>query len=218
MEKSMAPKPTPQRRQRKKLQTASHLSGIAFALFEKQGFDAVSMEHIAEQADVAKATLYSYFPVKEALLAHRFREDIAAGMAERAVALKEHRSFYARMRYLLAESAAWHAERRVYLPHYVRYLTSNAYGVRVSGQPSYATESMMILAGLVQAGQQSGEVSRSLSAERIALNLQFLLFAAMTAWLADPGQSLTTLFLSAFDVLMHGVAESPQVPSNDSVP
>ena len=36
------------------------------------------------EADVAKATLYKYFPVKEAIIAHCFREEIATGMAERA--------------------------------------------------------------------------------------------------------------------------------------
>src|SRR3546814_2502837 len=68
------------RRQRKRAQTANHLSATAFRLFETHGYDVVAMEQIAAEADVAKATLYNYFPVKEALIAHRFREDIAAGM------------------------------------------------------------------------------------------------------------------------------------------
>src|SRR3546814_11076045 len=86
----------------------------------------VAMEQIAAEADVAKATLYNYFPVKEALIAHRFRADIAAGMAERAAALAARKTFEARMRNLLRESAAWHSARKVYLPHYLRYLTSQA--------------------------------------------------------------------------------------------
>lgn len=48
------------------------------------GYEAVCMEQIADAADVAKATLYNYFPVKEALIGHRFREDTATGMADRA--------------------------------------------------------------------------------------------------------------------------------------
>src|SRR3546814_113479 len=114
------------RRQRKRAQTANHLSATAFRLFETHGYDVVAMEQIAAEADVAKATLYNYFPVKEALIAHRFREDIAAGMAERAAALAARKTFEARMRYLLRESAAWHSARKVYLPHYLRYLTSQA--------------------------------------------------------------------------------------------
>ena len=67
------------RRQRKREQTASHLAATAFRLFETHGYDMVSMELIADEADVAKATLYNYFQVKEALLAHCFREDIGVG-------------------------------------------------------------------------------------------------------------------------------------------
>src|SRR3546814_7183291 len=92
----------------------------------------VAMEQIAAEADVAKATLYNYFPVKEALIAHRFREDIAAGMAERAAALAARKTFEARMRYLLRESAAWHSARKVYLSHYLRYLTRDRKSTRLN--------------------------------------------------------------------------------------
>ena len=96
--KLIPPKTT--RRQRKQDQTADHLSATAYRLFETHGYDAVSMEQVADVADVAKATLYKYFPVKEALIAHRFRMDIAAGMAARAEALLAHQTFDSRMRYL----------------------------------------------------------------------------------------------------------------------
>src|SRR3546814_7897467 len=45
------------RRQRKRAQTANHLSATAFRLFETHGYDVVAMEQIAAEADVAKATL-----------------------------------------------------------------------------------------------------------------------------------------------------------------
>jgi AcrR family transcriptional regulator len=195
------------RRQRKRELTANHLSAIAFRLFETHGYDAVAMEEIAAEADVAKATLYNYFPVKEALLAHRFREDIAAGMAERAAALAAHKSFDARMRYLLRESAAWHAARKVYLPHYLRYLTSQAhYGDEISADATPATDSRRILTLMFQSGQASGEVDTRQPAAQIAWSFEYLLFGAMAAWLADPRTDLTKRFLAAFDLTMHGVA------------
>jgi len=43
-------------------------------LFRNQGFDNTTTEDIAEASDVAKRTLYSYFPVKEAIVsAHWIR-------------------------------------------------------------------------------------------------------------------------------------------------
>ena len=203
------------RRQRKRDRTASHLSATAFALFEAHGYDSVSMEQIADAADVAKATLYNYFPVKEALLAHRFREDIAAGMVERASALAAHKTFETRMRYLLRESAAWHAQRRAYLPHYLRFLTTRShYGEQGGDSTCHDSGSWQILTLMFRAAQESGEVSCAQSAEQIAWSFQYLLFAAVSAWLLDPGSDLTQRFLAAFDLAMYGVAPpSPAMPA-----
>lgn len=165
------------------------------------------MEQIADKADVAKATLYKYFPVKEALIAHRFREDIAAGMVERAPALAVHKTFEARMRYLLRESAAWHMERKTYLPHYLRFLTSQAhYGEKVSSASSHDSGIRKILTLMFQAAQQSGEVAREQSAAQLAWSFEYLLFGAVTAWLTDPSRNLEVRFLAAFDLTLHGVA------------
>lgn len=203
--------PATDRRSRKRQQTACHLSTTAFRLFELHGYSAVSMEQIADEADVAKATLYNHFPVKEALLAHRFREDIAAGMAERATALSSHKTFEDRMRYLLRESAAWHAPRKAYLPHYLRYLTSRAcYGDEVSSESTYNSDSRQILTLMFQAAQQSGELDTRQPAAQIAWSFEYLLFGAVAAWLADPSTDLTKRFLDAFDLTMRGMTPRPR--------
>ena len=200
-------KPPSDRRGRKRQRTASHLSATAFRLFESKGYEAISMEQIADEADVAKATLYNYFPIKEALIAHRFREDIATGMSERATALAAHKTFDARMRYLLRESAAWHTARKAYLPHYLRFLTSQAhYGSESLRHSIYDSGTRQILTLMLQAAQQSGEVATRQTAAQIAWSFEYLLFGAVSAWLADPGKNLTERFLSAFDLVLHGVA------------
>jgi AcrR family transcriptional regulator len=211
--------PPPDRRERKRQRLASHLSATAFELFEADGYDMVTMEQIADEADVAKATLYNYFPVKEALIAHRFREDIAAGMAERASSLTAHKTFDSRMRYLLRESAAWHAERKVYLPHYLRFLTNR---LHANGKPSLEkdqdSDAREILQRMFQTGQAAGEVGTSQTAAQIAWSFEYLLFAAVSAWLADPSKNLTERFLAAFDLAMHGVATTRGVASSKSRP
>lgn len=201
------------RRERKRDQTADHLSATAYRLFEAHGYDAVAMEQIAAAADVAKATLYKYFPVKEALIAHRFRLDIAAGMAERAGALASYPTFEARMRYLLRESAVWHAERRVYLPHYIRYLTSEAQRCAPTpGAVTVRSDTRSILAAMFRAAQQTGEIDAAHVAEEIAVSFEYLLLAAVNRWLATPVPDLTERYLAAFDLLMYGVARRPRDP------
>jgi AcrR family transcriptional regulator len=207
--------PEGSRRQRKREHTANHLAATAFRLFEAHGYDVVAMEQIADEADVAKATLYKYFPVKEALIAHRFREDIAAGMVERAATLTAHKTFEARMGYLLRESAAWHSARKAYLPHYLRYLTSQArYGDEAPVGKSTDPGSRQILTLMFEAGQHSGEVDTRQPAAQIAWSFEYLLFGAVAAWLADPSKDLTERFLAAFDLAMHGLSTAP--PTNRS--
>lgn len=198
------------RRQRKRVQTENHLAATAFRLFERHGYDVVAMEQIATEADVAKATLYKYFPVKEALIAHQFRVDIAAGMTDRAASLAVHLTFDARMRYLLAESAAWHSARREYLRHYLRYLTSQAqYDSESIGKKPAETLSRQILTHMFQDGQNAGEVGTEQTAAQIAWSFEYLLFGAIAAWLTDSSTDLTQRFLAAFALCMHGVAMRP---------
>ena len=45
------------RRERKRSQTLDHLAATAFALFEAHGYDAVTMEQIAAQADATVGCL-----------------------------------------------------------------------------------------------------------------------------------------------------------------
>lgn len=58
----------PSRRARKKERTRREIYDAAMALFERQGFDAVTVEAICDAADVARATFFLHFPTKAALL------------------------------------------------------------------------------------------------------------------------------------------------------
>jgi AcrR family transcriptional regulator len=66
------------RRDRKRIATRDAIRTAALDLFMDRGFDAVSVEQVAEAADVGASTVYRHFPTKEDLvLAH-----LAARQAE----------------------------------------------------------------------------------------------------------------------------------------
>lgn len=202
------------RRERKREQTANHLAATAFRLFEAHGYDAVAMEQVAAEADVAKGTLYNYFPVKEALLAHQFREEIAAGMAGLAPVLAQHTSFRARMQGLLKASAQWNASRRPYLPHYLRFRMTQI-GVQPDTSSSTSPHSGVhqILETLFRAAQGQGEVRTDLAPTELAWMFEFLCMGAVMVWLRLPDDSLEQRFLRALDVLFDGVA-APASPDH----
>lgn len=56
------------RRDRKRLETRSGLAAIALELFAERGFDAVTVNDIADRADVDPSTFYRHFGSKEAVI------------------------------------------------------------------------------------------------------------------------------------------------------
>lgn len=60
--------PAAGRRERHKLDVYRRIRQAAVALFRRQGYEATTVEQIADRADVAKGTVFNYFPSKHALL------------------------------------------------------------------------------------------------------------------------------------------------------
>lgn len=91
-------------RDRKKAQTRRRIAAAALELFSRRGFEAVTINEICEAAEVARATLFSYFPTKESLALHGvWGDDLAGIVARRAPeqspleALRAHSRAYAAM-------------------------------------------------------------------------------------------------------------------------
>jgi AcrR family transcriptional regulator len=53
-------------RERKKLRTRRALADAALRLFTEQSFDEITLEEVAEEAEVSKSTFFRFFPAKEA--------------------------------------------------------------------------------------------------------------------------------------------------------
>jgi AcrR family transcriptional regulator len=57
-------------RERKKARTRAAIQAAALELFERQGYDATTVDQIAERAEVSAATFFRYFPTKEDVVLH----------------------------------------------------------------------------------------------------------------------------------------------------
>jgi AcrR family transcriptional regulator len=76
----------PDRRTRKRLATRQRISDTASRLFVERGFDQVTVDEIAEAADVARMTVFNHFARKEDMffdLDEEGREDLLAALEKR---------------------------------------------------------------------------------------------------------------------------------------
>src|ERR1700746_71916 len=71
------------RRERKKLEIRARILATAIELFSKRGLEVVTVEEVAEAADIGKGTIYNYFSTKEDIVV-AFMADLEAKVQARA--------------------------------------------------------------------------------------------------------------------------------------
>ncbi|OFQ47315.1 TetR/AcrR family transcriptional regulator [Achromobacter xylosoxidans] len=200
--------PAPGLRERKRQQTLDHLAQTAYRLFETLGYEVVTMEQIAAQADVSKGTLYNHFPVKEALLAHRFHAELAASMVDLLPRLRAVPGFAARLRRVLHASAHWSEANRAYLGPYLRYRLSTLRPDAQGDGHSPRSGLQTLFHSLITQGQQAGQLRADLPADLLTHQLQFLHLGALLRWLDLPGASLRREFDALLSLFLQGAAPS----------
>jgi AcrR family transcriptional regulator len=209
MTASIMPSTRISRRTRKRLQLADRIAAIAYGLFEKQGYDTITMEQVAATADIAKGTLYKYFPIKEALLAHQFQRDIESGMSPLWQVLDQQNSFAAQLRCLLHASAKWYEARRIYVAAYVRYqLTTANFDAGDAAQQHLPSGARQILLRLCATGQRRGDVRSDLSAGQLAVMLDSMCLTAVMIWLGTAHGNLKDQFDVLLRLALNGVGPS----------
>lgn len=80
-------KPTPPRQTRKRLATRQRISDVATRLFIERGFDDVTVDEIADTADVSRMTVFNHFSRKEDMffdLDDGGREDLMSALRNRS--------------------------------------------------------------------------------------------------------------------------------------
>jgi AcrR family transcriptional regulator len=71
-------------RERKKLRTRRALADAALRLFAEKGYDATTIDELADEAEVSKSTFFRFFPAKEAAAVEAEAEVWAAYLSELA--------------------------------------------------------------------------------------------------------------------------------------
>jgi len=194
---------------RKKERTRRDIYAAAMTLFAKRGFEHVTIEQICDAAGIAKATFFTHFPTKSALL-FEFHRLLAAELAAQLAGPRESAALeFRRMVDLFA--ARWLPQAEVMGAMLREFLATPAL---IPAAEDEARDLRQLIEGVVRHGQARGEISRAVS-PRLASTIFFATAAAiLSGHVFQEGEAtaeeVREQFLSA---LLHGLGAKPESPA-----
>lgn len=190
-------------RERKKLDTRRRIESVALDLFERDGFNATTIDDIATAADIAPRTFFHYFPTKE--------DVVLADYADRL----------GRIAGTLAEQPGteppWSALQRAFAVVAADYEVTQSQLLRrfriMANTPSVFARSLQLQAGwedtLADAltSRMGVEPDRDITPHLLAAAALAAMRASLRHWLAGGGvSSLPEHVTQCFDRLAQGIA------------
>jgi AcrR family transcriptional regulator len=208
------------RRERKKQETRRRIYSAAFELFLERGFDETTVEEIAERADVAKGTVFNYFPQKSSFLPAIF-EHWVNRITEELGPIEEWsgttRSKLEQLACFMANLGAESPElfRRAIFEH-LRSIP-DADGCMRAGPPVQQIVGMIrtVLSG----GIEAGDVRSDLNLDHGASLVEAAVFKTLVIWLMENGpfEEVRDEMSGKLDIIFEGVApRATQAKKNTS--
>jgi AcrR family transcriptional regulator len=202
-------------RERKARRTREAIVAAAIGLFDRRGFDATTVDEIAEAAEVSRRTVFRYFPTKEDILFFDWSDNLAllrrhltwAAEDESAVAVVR------RAVLVLTEALARSVERdpdiyRVRLGLMMKTPALMAYFFRLGLEWEAAVAEVV-------ATHLETDPTPALHAHLLASAVFGVLRAVSLVWTStDYRSDLTALTNEAFDLLEDGIASIPRRPTS----
>lgn len=197
----------PNRRERRCAETRERLIGHALRLFSERGFAETTVEDITNAADVGKGTFFNYFPSKEHILVHlrQLKREKFQGLVSRASHSTEPMD---RVMYKLALTLN---EKFAESPALVRSILVPLFSsesVRQQTADNLEADRLM-LAELMAARQQLGEIRDDLTPIELALQFQQALFGTTVLWSLNPSKPLPDCLKAMAKVICSGI-RAPQ--------
>ncbi|WP_107061704.1 TetR family transcriptional regulator [Streptomyces cellulosae] len=186
-------------RERKKIKTRTAILDATYALIDEQGYDATTIEQIAERAEVSPSTVFRYFPTKEDIV---LTDEYDPLLLEELRARPADEPWTASLRYILRKAIDLGATEK---PEVIRMRSRLM--VEVPAVRSRMMESMSVtgelLAGAV--AERTGREQNSLEVRVYTMSLIGGLAEVSLYWAEnDFRDDLRTLLDRALDVLEHG--------------
>lgn len=193
------------RMERKKRELRQKIINIAMKLFEQQGFSNTTMEQIAEEADVARKTLYNYFPVKEAI-ADEYVKGISNHLAQEVlVKLQNLPDTRSRLLSALNNAYGWVEINPELTGIVLAYRFKTTY--QVSGIELEERGTHRIIAEIIRQGQEAGEIRYDVQLKLLVGYIDLLRGTIVWEWLQDTSSfELREEISRMVDIVLNGIS------------
>lgn len=194
------------RMERKKSHTRQKIVQAALPLFQQHGFDATTMEQIAEQADVAKGTLYNYFPVKEAILSEYVQRTFQEKHADRLQRLRMLPDTRARLSLILEELVRGIQAQKEIFERFFAYRIQNIVSLRKASEERSGFE--LLATEIILLGQKSGELRSDLPISLMEDQVEFVFVEVAKQFYQQPEAfNAGEVIAVCVDLFMNGVTK-----------
>lgn len=184
------------RYERRKEETRQKIIDVAMNLFYRQGFDSTTLEQIAEEADIARKTLYNHFPIKEDIIVEHLNRFVWKRVPEIDRLIQEHPDTRSRMVAVLYRLIEWTKQLmtkdifRIYISYLMqKMLTASHDEIQRSGAQGF-------LCKIIKLGQESGEIRRDLPIEILVSQADNIRVSAGMRFLMDPEKFMSQDFIA----------------------
>jgi AcrR family transcriptional regulator len=175
----------PNRRERKKQETRHKIFSAAMSLFQERGFEATTIDMIAEHADVARGTVFLHFPSKDAILGHWGQELIEVIVERSGEWDRDEYSCEQKISALFRIAIDVNRENMPLVRIHVRStLTNSDTAVHHRQQASLRN----LLNDIIDSGQEQGRISSEVDAIIAANMLENIYLHAMYDWVLADGE------------------------------
>ena len=178
------------RRERNKARVKQQLREVALQLFRAQGYEATSIQQIADAADTAKATFFNYYLTKEHVLG-----EFHIGAVQEILALHGKRS-YSTTRQAVVELARIAARVMENDPQLTGALVRNLWGSPVLAEVDRSVGKAFggALRDMLQRGKQSGELRGDVDIKTAGALILSVLNGCIFDWvMAEPKFTLANM-------------------------
>jgi len=200
------------RRERRKLEVRARIYVAARELFTEKGFDATTVDEIAEAADVAPATFFNHFQNKQAVLV-LMAQDVVEYLGDMT---REHlagdASSARRLRSFVAAAADQiHASQRVARLVMLEFMRRDA----APDEPSpYLERIHSPFVALIEEGQRRGEFRDDHDSTFLAQMAVGMLNSAITRWLSDPDYPVERGLIESTEFALNAIQKRTESSEN----